>query len=71
MSHISIEPAKYVESCVDESRARRYFVRASASSWKPPSTIRLDGLLLGHAVAVDPGVDDRVRSTSADRTSSG
>ena len=40
MSQNSIEPVKYVDSCVDESRARSYLLRASASSWKP-STIRL------------------------------
>ena len=40
MSHISIDPAKYVDNCVDDSLARRYFARASASSWKPPSTIK-------------------------------
>ena len=41
MSQNSIEPVKYVDSWVDDSRARSYLLRASASSWKPPSTIRL------------------------------
>ena len=30
---------KYVDSWVDERRARSSFARASASSWKPPSTM--------------------------------
>ena len=35
-----MEPTKYVDSCVEVSRARSHFLRASDSSWKPPLTIR-------------------------------
>ena len=47
-SHIPIEPTKYVDSCVDVSRARSHFLRASDSSWKPPRTIRSSASVLGH-----------------------
>ena len=39
MSQNATEPMKYVDSCVDDSRARFHLLRASASSWKPPSTM--------------------------------
>ena len=39
MSHIPSDPTKYVDSCVDDSRARSSFWTASACSWKAPSTI--------------------------------
>ena len=39
MSQIPSEPRKYVESCVDDSRARSSFWTASARSWNAPSTI--------------------------------
>ena len=60
ISHISIEPTKYVDSWVDDSRARSYLARASASSWKPPSTISATASSSVMPAGVDPRVDDRV-----------
>ena len=70
-SQIASEPTKYVESWVDESRARSYFARASASSWNAPSTISETASSSVMSGGVDPDVDQRVRDRTAGSTSNG